>query len=296
MRAAATRDAAQVGFYLVLSFPALLLLVVWGFSTVLADDSVGDQVVQAIVDVLPLHDAAARNQVEALLASVAAGAGALGWVGAVSLVYSASGAIGALRYAVNKAFGGPDTRPYVPGKALDVALTLVVAPTAVIALGLNLSAQLAALIGDRPWLHAVLQFVVTEILPLLLLYALLVGLFCLLPNPHARLSAAWKGALVALVGVLLLRFAGQISFALFGQSNAIYGTLGVLLAVMYSAYLSAIGVVYGAHVTAQAARPPDPPETRVGAEEGGPGEREPLLRTVVNALRGLFVRDGRGRR
>ena len=40
MDSAGTRDAAQVAYYLVMSFPALLLLLVWGFSTVLQDDSV----------------------------------------------------------------------------------------------------------------------------------------------------------------------------------------------------------------------------------------------------------------
>jgi uncharacterized BrkB/YihY/UPF0761 family membrane protein len=37
---AATREAAQVAYFLVMSFPAILLLLVWGFSTLLDDPSV----------------------------------------------------------------------------------------------------------------------------------------------------------------------------------------------------------------------------------------------------------------
>jgi uncharacterized BrkB/YihY/UPF0761 family membrane protein len=88
-----TRDAAQVAFFLVLSFPALLLLVVWAFSALLGDDSVRASIVDAIVSVLPLEEGAARSDVERLLDEVAAGAGALGWIGVLTLVYSSSGAM-----------------------------------------------------------------------------------------------------------------------------------------------------------------------------------------------------------
>ena len=110
-----------------MSFPATLLLLVWAFSTLLGDDSVRQSIVDAIVQALPLAGTADQRQVERLLDDVAAGAGGLGWIGALALLYSASGAIGALRHAVNQAWGERDTRPYAPAKALDAGLTLMVA-------------------------------------------------------------------------------------------------------------------------------------------------------------------------
>ena len=86
-----TRDAAQVAYYLVMSFPALLLLMVWGFSTVLDDESVREPIVDAIVDWLPIADPSERRQVEAILDDVAAGAGGLGWLGIVALLYAEIG-------------------------------------------------------------------------------------------------------------------------------------------------------------------------------------------------------------
>src|SRR5436190_4669780 len=121
------RSAAQIAFFLVLSFPATMLLLVWAFSAVLDDDSVRKSVVDAIVHALPLTDPADRQQVESLLDEVAAGAGAVGWVGAIALPYSASTALSALRDALNVAMGSRDPRPLVQGKALDIGLTLVVA-------------------------------------------------------------------------------------------------------------------------------------------------------------------------
>ena len=65
----------------------------------LGDESMRESIVDSIVAALPASDESARRQVEQLLNEVAAGAGSLGWIGAVALLYSASGAIGSLRYA-----------------------------------------------------------------------------------------------------------------------------------------------------------------------------------------------------
>ena len=281
---AGTRDAAQVAYYLVMSFPALLLLLVWGFSTVLQDDSVREEIVDAIMHGLPIADPSDRNQVERLLDDVAAGAGGLGWLGAVALLYSASGAIGATRHAVNEAWGDRDTRPFAQAKALDVGLTIVVGPVLIVALGLTLSGELASSIGDSPWTVAVAQFAVTRLLPLALLLALLAGLFRVLPeSKRATWRTAWPGALVSLLAIVAIQLGTEVYFDIVGNSNAVYGTMGVLLAVVFAAYLIALAVILGAHVSAAAGRPVE--------EQEGP--REPLGRTIANAVRGVFVRDRR---
>ncbi len=282
--AAGTRDAAQVAYYLVMSFPALLLLLVWGFSTVLQDDSVREEIVNAIVHGLPIADPSDRDQVERLLDDVAAGAGGLGWLGAVALLYSASGAIGATRHAVNEAWGDRDTRPFAQGKAIDAGLTLVVGPVLIVALGLTLSGELSSSIGDRPWLAAVAQFAVTRLLPLALLFAVLAGVFRVLPESRrATWRSAWPGALVSVLAIVAIELGTEVYFGVVGDSNAVYGTMGVLLAVVFAAYLIALAVILGAHVSAAAGRPAEEPE----------GPRAPLGRSIADGLRGLFVRDRR---
>jgi membrane protein len=276
---AGTRAAAQVAYYLVMSFPAILLLVVWGFASLLDDPSVRDKIVEAIVHVLPLNSASDRARVESLLDEVAAGAGTLGWVGVVSLMYSASGAVGALRYAINDAWGTRELRPYVPGKALDVGVTLVAAPVVIVALGLTLSGALAEKIGDHPWIAAAAQVSVTRVLPLALLFVLLTWTFHVLPTSGARWRPAAAGSLVALAGTLVVQAGYDAYVALAGDANAIYGTLGTLLAIVFSAYLVAIAIVYGAHVAAQASRLPE--------LLAAPAEPH---RSMLGTVRGLFVR------
>ena len=271
IREAGTRDAAQVAYFLVMSFPAILLLLVWCFSAVLDDHSVREAIVDSIVEALPLADPSERRQVEALLDDVAAGAGSLGWIGVVALLYSASGAIGALRHAVNQAWGEHDPRPYAPGKALDAGLTLIVAPALILGLGLELSGA------------------VTTLVPVALLLAVMVGLFRVLPATRGGLRAASVGGLVAVAGVVLVTLGAEAYFSTFGDKSAVYGTLGVMLAVVFSAYLDALAIVYGAHVAAQASLLPTGASIDRALEQE---PRTPLARYLLDTLRGLFVRVG----
>jgi membrane protein len=289
IRKAGTRDAAQVAYFLVMSFPATLLLLVWCFSALLDDDSVRQSIVDSIVEALPLADASDRREVQALLDDIAAGAGSLGWIGAAALLSSASGTIGALRHAVNQAWCAEDTRPYVPAKAADAGLTLVIAPTLIVGLGLTLSGSLADTIGDHPWIVAVAQFTVTELVPIALLLAVLVGLFRVLPVTRASLRAALVGGLVAVTGVVLVQLGAEVFLSSFGDPSAVYGTLGVLLAVVFAAYLDAVAIVYGAHVAAQAALLPTAAAIDRALEHESE-EGRPVARYLLDTLRGLFVR------
>jgi uncharacterized BrkB/YihY/UPF0761 family membrane protein len=105
---------------------------------------------------------------------------------------------------------------------------LVVAPLTLVALGLNLSGDLANAIGDHPWLAAFAQFLVTVVVPLVLLFGVLLLLFRVLPDAGSSLRVAWPGALVALIGVVAISYGTELYFAIFGDANAVYGTMGAL--------------------------------------------------------------------
>jgi hypothetical protein len=59
--------------------------------------------------------------------------------------------------------------------------------------------------------------------------------------------------------------------------------MGVLLALVFAAYLIALAVILGAHVSATA--------DKAAEERGGSGAG--LGRSIADAVRGLFVRDRR---
>jgi membrane protein len=289
---AGTREAAQVAFFIMITFPAALLLVVWGASTALDDTGVREEIVDAIIDALPLSDDEGRDQVEDLLDGVAAGAGTLGFLGGLVLIWSASGALGALRHSIAAAWPSGEPLPYFQGKALDVGLTLVVAPVLLAALALNLVDGIADAFSDAPLLEGLVSIAVTELVPAVALFGVLLVLYRILPPRAGSWRSAWVGALVAFVGIVLVRYGAELYFRTIGDSAAIYGAIAGLLAAAISVYLLAIVAVVGANVAAVSARYESwrevDEEIHAEAErDDGEGSAWADIRGMV---RGLFLR------
>jgi membrane protein len=287
---AGTREAAQVAFFTLLTFPAALLLGVWGASSALDDPGVRSDIVDGIVDVLPLTDSEGRSEVESLLDGVASGAGTLGLLGAVVLILSASGAVGALRHSTNAAWPVGEPLPYFPGKVLDVALTLFVLPVGLAALALNLIDVVPSTLGDDPLLEGAVSVALTQVVPAIASFGVFLVLYRVLPAAGASWRAAWPGALVAFLGVALVRVGTELYFRTIGDAAAIYGAIAGLLAVSISVYLLAIVAVLGANVSAQAARYPS--WRAVGeAMEADPGSGNSVWADIRGIVKSLFVRQ-----
>jgi membrane protein len=292
---AATREAAQVAFFILITFPAGLLLALWGASTALDDPGVREEIIDGIIEALPLTPGEGRNQVEQLLDGVADGAGTLGFLGGLALIWSASGAIGALRYSIAMAWPKGEPLPYFQGKALDVGLTLIVVPALLASLGLNLVDPLAGALGDEKILDGIVSLLFTELLPAIAVFGVLLVLYRVLPPAEASWRAAWPGALVAWIGAILVRYGTELYFgSLGGGATAVYGAIAALLAVSIAVYLLAIVTVVGANVSAVLARfdswaGVDVAIEREREEDTGEGS---VGRDIKNLVLSLFMRRG----
>jgi uncharacterized BrkB/YihY/UPF0761 family membrane protein len=120
-----------------------------------------------------------------------------------------------------------------------------------------------------------------------MLFAILVGLFHVLPANRIAWKGALAGALVALVGVGLVQLGAAAGFSGIGDRSAVYGTLGVVLAVVFSAYLDAIAIVYGAHVAAQASLLPTSASIERALEQDRCDDA-PLKRRLLDKLGAWF--------
>ena len=289
---AGTREAAQVAFWVMIAFPAALLLVLWAASTALDDPSVREKIVDGVIDAFPLSDEEGRSQVEELLDGVATGAGTLGVVGALALIWSASAAIGGLRHSIGESWPAGVPLPYFQGKALDVGMTLMIAPLMVAALGLNLLDVVPNALGDDPLLEGTVSFLLTIVSPAVALFCVFLVLYRFLPAAQGSWRAAWPGALVALLGTGLVRLGTEIYFGTVGDTGAIYGAVAGLLAVSISVYLLAIVAVLGANVAAEVAHQPN--WTGVDeAIEADEGPKRSLGKEILELVRSLFLRRRR---
>lgn len=250
-RAAGTRQAAQLSFYVLMTFPALLLLAVWVLSNVFDSPGVRQDLIQEIVNNLPLAQVEGRREVEELLNQLTQGAGGIGIATAVILLFSSSSAIGALRHAVETANERSLSGPAFPkSKGLDILVMLVTLPVALVFISLALSRSLASVVDDSDllgWVADNLGGPAGIFGAGVIFYTWI--FWVLNPGETTRSSAA-VGAVFTSLLIWLTWFALKIWFGLSGGGSAVYGVIAGFIGVLVFLNLASIAVVLGAHVAA----------------------------------------------
>jgi membrane protein len=231
------------------------------------DAAARETVMDAVLKVIPLSGDGA-TQLRQLLSSVGGSTSALGLLGLVGLVWSASGIMTAVRTALNIAWDTDERRPFVRGKALDLALVgavlilITVTFAATIVSGFvhrgsqHLPAALAVFAGPTSRAFSVL-------LALVVLSATFTLLYRVVPAVPTRISEVWPGAVVAAVGFEALQYAFSIYLTHFADYNRVYGTLGALIGLLFFTYLASSVFLLGAEIASE--------YPRLLAEQARPG-------------------------
>jgi membrane protein len=200
-----------------------------------------------------------RPQLEAVLGQTRPG---LLSIGAVLALWAATGGVGAVIKAMNKAYDVDETRGFVRSTATALALTilgtvgiLVAFVTIVGGSVLTEQAVNAIGIGDAAWTAvSILRFPVV-----LALVALAVAVLFKL-GPNVRVSFRWTlvGGVVFAVGWL----AGTVLFSLYVANFAsyadTYGALGGVVVLMLWFYLTGLLLLVAAEITSLLAKEHEP--------------------------------------
>ena len=148
-RASGTRQAAQLSFFVLMTFPALLLLAVWVLSNVFDTPNVREDLIKFIIDNLPVEEVEGRQEITKFLNGLTRGAGSLGILTVGVLLYSGSAAMGAMRHAVETANENSADGPSFPkNKGLDILITAVTLPFALVFVALIVSRPVNSAIDD----------------------------------------------------------------------------------------------------------------------------------------------------
>ena len=271
--------AAAIGFRVLFSLFPLTILLVSIFGLVLQDDELRQQVIDELIDVLPVS-ADGEDDIRASIESLASPFSAIGLVSLVALLWGASGMMASIRLGLEAALKVDQGRPAARAKLVDFVLVGAAGLLVIVIIGLS---TFAALFGRAvDWVSNEIGVelvtspsgtVLRELLQLSLIALMTLMLYHYVPAAKLGRRASLAGASFTALGIW---GAAKVLGALFdvNRYNVIYGSLASVMAFLFFVYVVAFILLLGAEFAYAWSQPPGPP---------GP----PLRAQVVGALRGL---------
>lgn len=257
-----TTAAAAIAFHVLFSVFPLVLLVTAILGTQMRSAEVRQQIIEGLLNVLPL-DPSAADQIDRLLISATHNLATVGIVGAIGLIWSASGMLGSVRGAMELAWEGTaGTRPFFHGKLVDAILLGIV-------VSLVLSSLLAGLILSvvpqvsidvmRPdsWTSDFATVVRSSLAPAVSVLTsglVLVLAYKFLPRPRPAFRYALAGAALSALLLELARRFFSIYVDHVATYDIVYGSIGSIIVFLFFVYIASIVSLFGAEFGASLRR------------------------------------------
>ena len=253
-----TNLAAALAYYAFVAIPSALLVAVGTFSLLAGPDAVST-VVDALQKVMPGQAAdLVRDSLTNLTHRHAAGITIIG-VGGLLAVWSLGGAMQNVMWALNLAYDRKETRGFVRRRLTAWGMLAFVLlgfglTFGLLVLGPHLSTWIGDATGAKTLVHAVWWAAQWPILIGGLLFAF-AGVLYLGPNvDHPQWRFLTFGSVVAVL--IWLAASGLFAFYVsrFGSYNKTWGTLSAVVVMLTWLWLSALALLFGAEVNAEAER------------------------------------------
>jgi membrane protein len=246
-RVRGAEGAASVAFFTLFSFfPLLLVLVAVGGSFLESED-----VQREIINMIRLTVPVDPELVVANMQEVLQERGSVGFIGLVSLIWSATGALTSLTRSIDRAWPIARPRTFIQDRSVAVgmiaSLGVLLAISSITNTVLNILFQI-----DLPYIpDAPFWSIVTAVLPFLVALLVFFALYLWVPNTFVTRKAALWAALVAAGAweITTNAFSWYLRSG-FSQFKLIYGTVGTIVAVMFWIYLICLIIIFCAHLSA----------------------------------------------
>jgi membrane protein len=253
-----TNLAAALAYYAFLAIPSALLVAVGVFSLVAGPNAI-TTVIDKLGTVMPGQATTLlKSSLTNMTHKQATGATIIG-VGGLVALWSMSGAMQNLMWALNGAYEREETRSFIRRRLTAFAMVFfaligVGLAFGVLVLGPHLSTWVGSAIGAK---HAVEVVWWAAEWPLLVcgLLAAFAGILYLGPNvEHPRWHFLTLGS--ALAALIWLAASGLFAFyvARFGSYNKTWGSLSAVVILLTWLWLGGVALLFGAEVNAEAER------------------------------------------
>jgi membrane protein len=254
-----TNLAAALAYYAFLAIPAVLLVAVGAFSLFAGPDAVSS-IVERLSGVIPreavtlVQDALVRVTEQRAGVSVT-----MSIVGIVLALWSLTGAMQTLMWALNEAYDREETRGFIKRRLTGLIMVVLLLVAFALAFGLLvLGPHLSGWIGSAVGADAFVQWLWwTAQWPILLLGLLLAFATILYLGPdvdHPRWSFLTIGTAFAVVIWLAASGAIALFASRFGSYDKTWGSLAIVIIMLTWLWLSSLALLLGAEVNAEAER------------------------------------------
>jgi len=276
--------AAAVAYRVLFSLAPLAIVLVSVFGLLLRNDDLRTDVIDRIVGWLPVSEEGSQQVADAIT-RLANPASLAGLVSLALFAWAATGMMAALRIGLEVAFDVPrdDRRPVVRAKLVDLALVVGAGVLVILAIAASFAGQVVTrFVGSFADSIKIDGGVIDQLLriglPLVVSSVVVMLLFRFVPSRRID----WRGTLAGGItsGLLLvgISLASALVYDKASGLSAVYGSLTVVFVFLYSVYLYASAILFGAQLADVWSRELEP-------------ATGPLVERVRSGVAGLFVRQ-----
>lgn len=289
-----TQRAAALSYYVLFSLFPLMIFSVGILGLVLQDESVQQDVVDQIMENIPLSQDEGRDDVTDALSHVArTQSGAIGVIGLLGLAWSGSAVFGVLRSSLNVTFNVEQPRPPLISKLIDIGIVLSFTPFFVLSIAATSALRLAQrasedipVLGDAAAEAGFAWWIATLALPILISFVAFFLVYWLVPAQRVSPRYIVPGAMLAAILFEAVKIGFNVYLENFSNYDVVFGSLGAVVAFMFWVYLSANIMLLGAELASEV------PEVASGAydQPSTPaGPKRSLQEKVWRLARSLVV-------
>ena len=250
----ATHLAAGVAYYTIFSLFPLLLGLLFIAGLVVSSEGVQQEFVGFVTDNLPGSEQFVKDTLDDVIRL----RGVLGAGAIIGLLWSASGAFGAISRAVNRAWDVHDDRPFYIAKPRQIGMALVVGVLFLISASATSAIEILTdtnlgILGQEAVLELGLAELGFRVFSWFVTLSIFLLMYRFVPNCKTYWKYIWPGAVVAAVLIEI----GKSSFLWYLNNVANYNQFGAMASVMillFWIYLSSLIVILGAEISSEYGR------------------------------------------
>ncbi len=254
-----TNLAAALAYYAFLAIPAVLLVAVGVFNLV-ADDDLIARIIRRLEGVAPEEALTLIEQTLQRVVESQANSGiAFVVIGSLLALWTITGAMDTLMWALNTAYDREETRGFIKRRLTALAMVLLLLVAFVLAFGLLvLGPHVSGWVGSAVGLETVVEWLWWTaqwpilIVGLLLAFATVLYLGPNVDHPRWGFLSVGTGISVAVWLVasgLFALYVGQ-----FSSYNKAWGSLAAVIIMLTWLWISGLSLLFGAEVNAEAER------------------------------------------